>query len=114
VHFVCGPATLEGLFLGVVEAPEPGEHEREPEQRPPDQRRAIIRLARVRQPLLERRQRAPQVIAHPLRHAERHRRPREGDVVVHAFGDGHCPPGRVLGLGHPALDPVRLGQLHQS
>ena len=106
-------AALERACLGLVEPAEPGEHERHPEHRPTREQRLVGRGARVGHAVLQRRQRTVQVVARPLRHAERGGGARVGGVVVVLFGDRHGPARALRRLLHAPLDPVRLRQLHQ-
>ncbi len=106
-------AALERACLGLVEPAQPGEHERHPEHRPTREQRLVGRGARVGHAVLQRRQRTVQVVARPLRHAERGGGARVGRVVVVLFGDRHGPARALRRLLHAPLDPVRLRQLHQ-
>ena len=62
---------LERARLGLVEAAEPREHERHAEHRTAREQRVVVRGARVRDAVLQRGQRPCEVVARPLRHAQR-------------------------------------------
>ena len=106
-------ARLDRQALRVRRPPEPGEHEREPEQGS-GEGRLVGSFPGVLEALLEGRERAREVVAHPLGHAQRHGGTRERGVVAGPAGELHGGPSRLLRLGELAPGPHRLRQLDEA